>query len=502
MTLDELLADIEAAPRGPRVAALLDLDGTVISGYSAGAVYLERLRRGEVSPLELGRVLLAGVDLRVRGGDVLPAMRIAARAWAGRAEAELLEFGERLFAKRIAGMVYPEVRTLVEAHRRRGHTVVLATSATRYQAEPLARDLEIDHVLCSRLEVVDGVLSGGVLEPVLWGEHKAEAVRELARRAGIDLRRSFGYANGDEDAAFLESVGRPRALNPEAGLAALAGERGWPAARFSSRGRPGVREVLRTGAAIGALSGAAALGLGVGLLNGRRRDGSNLAASLGGDLSLALAGVRLNVTGEEHLWSHRPAVFVFNHQSSFDVPIIASLLRRDMTGVAKREAARDPRFALVGYLADIAYVDRGNTAQAIDALAPVAERVRAGISMAIAPEGTRSPTRRLRPFRKGAFHIALQTGVPMVPVVIRNAGDVMWRNSFFVRPGCVDVAVLPAVSTAGWTVEELPARVAEMEARFTETLAEWPVSAPPRRRSPARRATPPDRRAPAPAPAR
>ena len=51
------------------------------------------------------------------------------------------------------------------------------------------------------------------------------------------------------------------------------------------------------------------------------------------------------------LWSHRPAVFIFNHQSSFDIPIVASLVRRDMTGVAKREAARDPRFALVGYLA-------------------------------------------------------------------------------------------------------------------------------------------------------
>ena len=478
MTLDELIAGVEAAPRGPRIGAFFDFDGTVISGYSAAAFQQDRLQRGQMSPLELGRSLLAGLDMKVRGAGVSSLMRIAARSWAGHAEDELEQLGERLFAKRIAGMVYPEVRALVQAHRRRGHTVVLATSATRFQAEPVARDLEVDHLLCTRLEVAGGILTGEVLEPVLWGEAKAQAVRELAARRGIDLRRSHGYANGDEDVAFLEVVGHPRPLNPDAGLAAHAKERGWPSTRFSSRGRPGVGSVLRTGAAIGALSGAAALGLGVGLVNGRRRDASNLAASLGGDLALAVAGVRLNVTGEEHLWSHRPAVFIFNHQSSFDIPIIASLVRRDMTGVAKKEAARDPRFALVGYLADVAYVDRGNTAQARDALAPVVDRLRSGISMAIAPEGTRTPTPRLRPFKKGAFHIAMQAGVPIVPIVIRNAGDVMWRNSFFVRPGQVDVAVLPPVSTEGWTVGDLSERVAGMERLFTETLESWPNGRP------------------------
>jgi putative phosphoserine phosphatase/1-acylglycerol-3-phosphate O-acyltransferase len=414
MTLDELIDGVMAAPPGPHVGAFLDLEGTVIAGS-------------------------------------LP--RVAADDRVGRGEDELEQLGERLFTKRIAGMVYPEVRALVRAHRRRGHTVVLVSSAAGHLLQPLARDLEADHVHSD---------DAGV-----------GAVRELSARRGVDLRRSFAYANGGEDVDLLEAVGRPCPLNPDAALAAHAKRRGWPSMRFTSRGRPGVREVLRTGAAIGALSGAAALGLGVGLVNGRRRDASNLAASVGGDLALAVAGVGLNVTGEERLWSHRPAVFVFNHQSSFDIPIIASLVRRDMTGVAKKEAARDPRFALVGYLADVVYVDRGNTAQAKQALAPVVERLRSGISMAIAPEGTRTPTPRLRPFKKGAFHIAMQAGVPIVPIVIRNAGDVMWRNSLFVRPGRVDVAVLPPVSTEGWTVDQLDDRVAEMERRFTETLESW-----------------------------
>jgi putative phosphoserine phosphatase / 1-acylglycerol-3-phosphate O-acyltransferase len=475
MSVAELIAEVDRSPEGPGVGAFFDFDGTLISGYSATAFYMERLRRREVSPRELAQSLLAGIDVNLRGADVSQLMQIAARAWAGRLEDELEEFGDRLFQKRIAGMVYPEARALVRAHQRRGHTVVLASSATRYQAGPLARDLGIEHLLCSQLEVVDGITSGELAGPVLWGENKASAVRDLATRCGIDLRRSHGYADGDEDVPFLEAVGLPRPLNPQRGLAAVAEDRGWPSARFESRGRPGLTQVVRTGAAIAALSGAAAPGLGVGLLNHSRRDASNLAASVGGDLALALGGVTLNVTGREHLWSQRPAVFIFNHQSSFDIPIIASLVRRDMTGVAKKEAARDPRFALVGYLADVAYVDRGNTVQAKEALAPVVERLRSGISMAISPEGTRTPTPRLRPFKKGAFHIAMQARVPMVPIVIRNAGDVMWRNSMFVRSGQVDVTVLPPVSTRGWTVQNLPAKVAEMERRFAATLENWPA---------------------------
>jgi putative phosphoserine phosphatase/1-acylglycerol-3-phosphate O-acyltransferase len=191
--------------------------------------------------------------------------------------------------------------------------------------------------------------------------------------------------------------------------------------------------------------------------------------------------------GEQNLWSHRPAVFIFNHQSSIDLPVVASLLRRDVTGVAKKEAARDPRFALLGYLADVAYVDRGKTAQAKEALAPVVERLRDGVSIALAPEGTRSPTPRLGHFKKGAFHMAMQGGVPIVPIVIRNAGDVMWRNSPLIRPGTVDVAVLEPIPTDGWTAGQLDDRVAEVRQLFLDTLERWPGEA---KRPRAARATP------------
>src|SRR5258708_4548380 len=101
--------------------------------------------------------------MSLRGADVTGLMRLAAQAMAGHSEDELTELGERLFVQRIAGMVYPEARALVRAHQRLGHTLVLASSATPYQAAPLARDLGFQHLLCSRVEAVRGVITGNVL---------------------------------------------------------------------------------------------------------------------------------------------------------------------------------------------------------------------------------------------------------------------------------------------------------------------------------------------------
>jgi putative phosphoserine phosphatase / 1-acylglycerol-3-phosphate O-acyltransferase len=474
MTIDELLAEIEAGPQGPKVGAFFDFDGTLIAGYSAAAFYEDRVRRREFGVGELVRTVLAATEMAVLGTDVNKLMGVAISNWAGRSEQEVTEIFARLFHDRIAGMVYPEARELVRAHQRAGHTVALATSATRYQAAPLAEDLGVDHVLCSEVEVVQGNFSGFFAGDILWGPAKASAVKKLARRARVTLSRSYGYANGDEDLFFLEAVGNPRPLNPASGLERAARERDWPVSRFSSRGRPGLRSAVRTGAALAGLGAAGGVGIAVGALNRSRRQAANIATSIGPDLALALAGVELNVTGTEHLWSDRPAVFVFNHQSSIDVAVLGSLIRSDLTGVAKKELSHDPRFALIGYVVDIAYVDRADPAQARAALEPAVNKLRSGVSIAIAPEGTRSVSHRLGRFKKGAFHLAMQAGVPIVPIVIRNAGDVMWRGSILIRPGTVDVTVLAPIPTDDWTVDELDMRIGEVRDQFIEILERWP----------------------------
>ena len=131
----------------------------------------------------------------------------------------------------------------------------------------------------------------------------------------------------------------------------------------------------------------------------------------------------------------------------------------------------------MGWLADVAYVDRTDKVAAREALAPALESLESGTSLVIAPEGTRSPTPRLLPFKKGAFHLAMQAQVPMVPVVIRNAGEIMPAHSMILTPGTVQVRVLAPVPTAGWSVENLDEQVALVEQLYADALDDWDGSA-------------------------
>ncbi|NDV03614.1 HAD-IB family hydrolase [Rhodococcus sp. IEGM 248] len=471
--LRSLHDDIAAAVPGPGTLAAFDLDGTLISGYSASVVYRDRLRRFDISVAELLRTTGAAVETRFRGADVGNLMRIGVQSLAGRMEDEMQEWGQRLFRQEIARMIFSEVRGLLAAHRHAGHRVVMATSATPYQALSVAADLDIDaeDVLCTRPAVLDGMLTGKLESPPLWGPAKAEALREYAEKHGADLGDSFAYSNGAEDVPMLKSVGHPVALNPDRKLAATARQNGWPSVNLrppESGADP--MSIARTTTAIGALMGAAAFGVSAGLLTQNRQTGANLVGSFGPDLALAICGINVRIKGKENAWSARPAVFMFNHQSSLDMLVIGSVIRRDVTGVAKKEAARDPRFIPVGALLDVAYIDRADSTKARAALRPAVEKLQSGISIAIAPEGTRSPTPRLGRFKKGGFHLAMQAGVPIVPIVIHNAGERMWRNSLVAHPGTVDVDVLAPVPTVGWDLADLDRHVDEVRTLFEDCL--------------------------------
>ncbi|MFF3877809.1 HAD-IB family hydrolase [Streptomyces sp. NPDC001978] len=470
-----LRTSIADAPAGPSTAAFFDLDGTIIEGYTVESVYRERLRHRDIGPGEFNRSALAALDMRFRGAPLDKLVGVAFEALAGRTEDELDEFGERLFRKDIASRIYPQARQLVHAHRQAGHQVVLATSATPFQANPVAADMGFDAVLCTRPKVRAGMLTGDVDGDVLWGPGKARSIAGYAQREGIHLADSFAYSNGVEDIPMLKAVGHPRPLNPDPGLVDMAHMRGWPLTRLEPPRRGfALVPALRTGAAVSALGTIASLGFGFGLLNRNQQAGANISVGAGCDVALALAGVTLNVTGEHNVWSQRPAVFMFNHQSSLDMLVLGALLRRDFTAVAKKELAHDPRFAPVGRLIDVAYIDRKNTQKAKEALQPAVSKLRHGTSLAIAPEGTRSPTPTLGPFKTGGFHIAVQAGVPIVPIAIRNTGELMWRNSFWLYPGTVDVAVLEPVPTSGWSEDDLADHVAYVRRRFLETLDNWP----------------------------
>ncbi|MBM2616415.1 HAD-IB family hydrolase [Actinoplanes sp. LDG1-06] len=468
MTVTEVLDTVRAGTAGPKTAAFFDLDGTLVRGYTAAGIVLDQVRRGEVGPAEL-----AGMIAAVAGGaEAMGPAGIAALR--GRRVDDATEVGERLFVDHIAGTIRPEARDLVRAHRRMGHTVVVASSATRMQIAPIARDLGIEHIVCTELEAVSGVLTGRSLSGMLWGEAKAAAVRGFADAHEIDLASSYGYANGLEDAAFLETVGHPYAVNPHPGLLRTAGDRGWPVLTLREPRTPGLRACLGTLAGLFGVNVGLTTGLGCGWLTGDRRLGANAGIGLSADLALAFTGVRLHTIGGENLEKARPAVFVANHQSTLDVLVLAALLRHDFTAVAKKEARLDPRMLVIGATMDPVWIDRSNLVKAKASLDGAVRRLRAGTSILILPEGTRMPTPTPGPFKKGAFRIAVQAGVPIVPIVLRNTGELAWRRSLVVNPGTVDVAVLDPIPTAGWRTDELRRRTAEVRELFVDTLENWP----------------------------
>lgn len=476
MRLPGSVAEIMASPPGPKIGAFFDLDGTLVAGFTAVILTQERLLRRDMGVGELLGMVQAGLSHTLGRIEFEDLIGKAAAALAGRLLDDLEEIGERLFVQRIESRIYPEMRELVRAHVARGHTVVLSSSALTIQVNPVARFLGISNMLTNKFETTeDGILTGGVQKPILWGPGKAAAVQRFAAENGIDLKDSYFYADGDEDVALMYLVGNPRPTNPEGKMAAVAKRRGWPILRFNSRGPVGLRRQLRTLAGFGSMFPVAAGAVGIGVLTRNRRRGVNFFTSTFSQLSLAIAGVQLNVIGTENLTAQRPAVFIFNHRNQVDPVIAGALVRDNWIGVGKKELKKDPVMGTLGRLLDGVFIDRDDPAAAVETMHEVEDRARKGLSIVIAPEGTRVDTTEVGPFKKGPFRLAMAAGIPIVPIVIRNAELVAARNSTVVNPGTVDVAVFPPISVQDWTVENLPERIAEVRQLYLDTLANWPV---------------------------
>ena len=309
---------------------------------------------------------------------------------------------------------------------------------------------------------------------MIWGTSKATSVQRFAAEHQVNLRLSYFYADGDEDLALMHLVGNPRPVNPGPELSKVAARRGWPVLRFSSRDAGSPLAQVRTLAGISSLGPLAAGALGIGVLTRNKRTGVNFLTRYWPETMLALNGVKLNVTGAPNLTARRPAVFLFNHRNNFDVFMVAALVKDNWTGVAKRELASNPLVGTLGRLLDAAFIDRDDPAAAVAALKPVEEAARKGLSIIVAPEGTRLDIAGVGPFKKGAFRIAMATGLPVVPIVIRNSDSVAGRNATTLNPGTVDIAVLPPVSVADWTVANLADKIEQVRGNYLELLADWP----------------------------
>jgi 1-acyl-sn-glycerol-3-phosphate acyltransferase len=168
-------------------------------------------------------------------------------------------------------------------------------------------------------------------------------------------------------------------------------------------------------------------------------------------VALAIVGLRYVVEGHDHILD-RPAVYCANHTSNVEPPLLFAALRRltpRLHILYKAELRRLPilnlGFDLVGFIP----VDRGNREQTTRAVGQAVARLNAGGSFFVFPEGTRSRTGELLPFRKGAFVMAIRAGVPIVPIAISGARDAMRKGSPIIRPATIRLRVGAPIETRG-----------------------------------------------------
>jgi len=178
-------------------------------------------------------------------------------------------------------------------------------------------------------------------------------------------------------------------------------------------------------------------------------------------LILALAGVRVRVRGRENISNSGPVIFLSNHQGAFDIPVLQGYIPFQFRWIAKKSLFSIPvvgwSMTLAGYIG----IERENSKKAFKGLLRAAEKIKNGTSVLVFPEGTRSTTGSLLPFKKGAFILAKKSGVDIVPLAVEGTKDIMKKGSLMVAPAHATVSIGKPFSTKGKTEEELMRKTRE-----------------------------------------
>ena len=480
-TFQHYLQDLEHTPRTGQRVAFFDLDGTLIAGYSivalAAEVARQAARRGQwLKARQLIRDQLGRRETG-RGNSYQRLVTKLCKTMEGFSEQTIVDLGEAAFRNNLEKRLYREAIELIEVHRSRGDDLVMVTAASHYQAAPIARTLGIKEICCTRLEVQGGQFTGEVVAPLCYGEGKLLAARRVCRRFKAPMSQCWFYTDSSADLPLMRKVGKAIAVNPSDSLTEKALAEGWPILRFKSRGKPGTEELLRTLATGQAVVSASALvSIGKRFRIPALADPTRLTRLLG-DVGSAVAGLELEVDGREHLNSHGPSIYVFNHQSLLDGLVLAHLLREDAVAMCKSEMADKPFIGPLLRQVDTIFVDRQESDQSA-VLAQAQDVLAAGRSLIIAPEGTRSTLGEIQPFKHGAFYLSRKCRVPIVPIVLHNVKDALPKGGLVIRPATIRVTVMPPLQPGeGRNIRQ---SCSTLEQRYVDLLKHSPAAALPR----------------------
>ncbi|HET7274657.1 MAG TPA: lysophospholipid acyltransferase family protein [Longimicrobiaceae bacterium] len=183
-------------------------------------------------------------------------------------------------------------------------------------------------------------------------------------------------------------------------------------------------------------------------------------------------GLKVEVEGREKLSQTRPCIYIANHQSAYDVPVLAELYLPDTVVIGKKELANIPFFGWLYRVTGNIMIDRKDTERAVGRLREAEEAVRTrGVSIWIFPEGTRGKVAgELLPFKKGAFYMAIATGIPLVPVVVAPLRGLFNLEERELHSGTVHVRVLDGIPTAGLTDADLASLIDTARTRMSNAL--------------------------------
>lgn len=188
---------------------------------------------------------------------------------------------------------------------------------------------------------------------------------------------------------------------------------------------------------------------------------------------LAACGAEVRVSGTEHLGEERGYIFVANHRSYLDTAALFAYAGRRMGIVAKKELLKIPIFGQGMSFVNVIAIDRSNPERARESMEKARSVVDAGYSFGVFAEGRRAMPGELLPFKKGAIHLALQTGAPIVPVAIKNTDKMMGKKTGVAYPGVIEMTLMPPIDTKGKSAEcDLMPLLVETRAAIAGALAE------------------------------
>jgi putative phosphoserine phosphatase / 1-acylglycerol-3-phosphate O-acyltransferase len=415
-----------------RAAAFFDLDRTLLAGAS-GPTISEALRaEGVLRPDPIpGERLLFGVFNTI--GETLPSMLLtrqgarAARGW----PVDAVRAAARRAVEPLVAEVLPFARQLLDEHRAEGRALVLATTTPHDLISPFAEALGFDGVLATRYRSVEGRYDGTIDGEFVWFRGKARLARRWAEANGVDLDESYAYSDSVFDTPLLELVGHPTAVNPDPQLVVYATTRRWPVLWFTAP--PGVPKPLGV-------------------------EPQQVLQQFARPELFPWARFRLE--GEQHIPAEGGVLLVSNHRSYLD-PLAVGLLvaRRDRPArfLSKKEVTDAPVVGPLVRAMGAIRVDRGSGSDA--PLDEAARALRAGELVVVFPQGTIprgeaffEPTLR---GRWGAARLALEAGVPVVPVGVWGTERAWPRNSRL--PYVLNLADPPTITVragAPFTVTE------------------------------------------------